>query len=148
MAGFGDGEATVLHGPHRRCRAAPGSNSRLRRAWWGGEVPSSMRFYGGIWGSGHAVAPPSILQNPEESRRKDHLYSGKKWLFVDESRPKIGIEAGVFALFVSGGELCLRGTTRRGPTSPCGRNAVKDGVWIPTTRRAPLAPQCLHTADG
>ena len=49
------------------------------------------------------------MQNPEEFRRKGHLYRGAKRLSVDESRPALGIEAAVFKLFVSGDELRLRG---------------------------------------
>ena len=61
-----------------------------------------------VWGTGHAVAPPSILQTSEEFRRQGHLYRGAKWISVDESRPTVGIEEDVFKIFVSGGDICLR----------------------------------------
>ena len=53
------------------------------------------------------VAPPSLLQTPEEFRRQGHLYRGLKWISFDEGRPSLGVEEDVFKLFVSGGSLCL-----------------------------------------
>ena len=60
---------------------------------------------GRIGGSCRSVAPPSILQITDDFRRRPHLYRGLKFLAVDESRPTMGIEEGVFMLFVSGEEL-------------------------------------------
>ena len=61
-----------------------------------------------VWGSGHAVAPPSILQTAEEFRKQGHLYRGMRWVSVDESKNTLGIEDDVFKIFVSGGSLFLR----------------------------------------
>ena len=63
---------------------------------------------GALWGTGRAVAPPSILQTVEEFRRQGHLYRGTKWISVDESKPAMGIEEDAFKIFVSCGGLCLR----------------------------------------
>ena len=61
-----------------------------------------------LWGTGHSVAPPSILQTGEEFRKQGHLYRGMKWISVGESRPTVGIEEAVFKIFVPGGDICLR----------------------------------------
>ena len=45
-----------------------------------------------VWGSGHAVAPPSILQTAEEFRKQGHLYRGMRWVSVDKSKNNIGIK--------------------------------------------------------
>ena len=61
-----------------------------------------------VWGSGRAVAPPSILQTAEEFRKQGHLYRGVMWVSVDESKNTLGVEDDVFKIFVSGGALFLR----------------------------------------
>ena len=74
------------------------------------------------------VAPPPLLQTPEEFRRQGHLYRGIKWISYDEGRPNLGVEEGVFKLFVSGGPLCLWGKiAKRRPTSRIGPDAGKVG---------------------
>ena len=41
-----------------------------------GETLLLCDLMGTIWGTGHAAAPPSIFQTPEEFRRQGHLYMG------------------------------------------------------------------------
>ena len=68
-------------------------------------LPGLMRA---VWGSGHAVAPPSILQTAGGFRRQCYLYRGARRVSVDESRNALGVEGDVFEIFVSGGALFLR----------------------------------------
>ena len=76
----------------------------------GGEEKSLLLcdLMGSVWGSGHIVPPPSLLQTPEEFRRQCHLYRGLKRVDIVRRRdPHSRHRGGIFKLFVSGGSLCL-----------------------------------------
>ena len=76
---------------------------------------------GAVWGTGHAVAHPSIVQTVEQLRRGGaHLYRGAKWISIDESKPAIGIAGDMFEIFVSGGGSASVETTKPRPTSQSG----------------------------
>ena len=89
-------------------------------------------------------APPSIFQTPEEFRKQGHLYRGAKWLSVDESKPDLGIEEGVFKIFISGGSLCLRknheAETHYESWSNCGE------TWAMNPGDTPRVPGAMESA--
>ena len=100
-----------------------------------------------VWGTGHAVAPPSILQTAEEFRKQGNLYRGMKWIPPDESRPTVGVEEDVFKIFVSGGDIFLRETTKPKPILPGGRGAGRRGLRILTMCLAPRARMNRRTGE-
>ena len=99
---------------------------------------------GAVWGTGHAVAPPSILQTSEEFRKQGHIYRGKKWISIDESRPAIGIEEEVFKIFVAGGELCLRRNHEAETHFACWPTCGK--TWCMNPDDIPNVPSAMESA--
>ena len=93
---------------------------------WGTFPPFDLM--GAVWGTGRAVAHPSILQTVAEFRRQCRLYRGTQWISVDERKPTMGIEEDAFKIFVSyGGNFASVATTHPRPTSQSGPCAGRLG---------------------
>ena len=92
-----------------------------------GETLILCDLIGSIWGTGHAVDPPSIFQTPDEFRRQWHLYRGMRWMSVGDGRRTLGIEEDVFKIFVSGGAPFFRKITNEKRIPLTGLTVVNPG---------------------
>ena len=112
--------------------------------WGDGKSLLLRDLMGAVWGGGHMVAPPSLLQTPEEFRTQGHLYRGLKWISFEEGRPTLGVEEDIFKLFVPGGSLCLRGNreaeTHFADWSRCGKS------WAMNPDDVPRVPSATESA--
>ena len=67
----------------RTPEASPVSSAQAARG--GSLLPCDLM--GALRGSGHTVTPPSLLQTPEEFRRKGRFYRGLMWISFGEGPP-------------------------------------------------------------